>query len=114
MWIIDPQRVKTLAQEKEAENWEFRNFLKEIDMRSEELDALVHELSRDIASRIDCRECGNCCRTILPNLSPSDITSLASGLNSSQAKLTQRYLTTREDQKTCTFNAMPCPFLDGN
>lgn len=114
MWIIDPQRVKTLAQEKEEENWEFRTFLKGIDLRSAELDALVHDLYRDIANRIDCRECGNCCRTILPNLSSSDITSLAAGLSLSKAKFTRRYLTTREDQKIFTFNAAPCPLLEGN
>mgnify|MGYP006284957437 CR=1 FL=1 len=73
MWINDPQRIKKLAQEKEDENWEFRVFLKRIDMRSEELDALVHGLYRDISSRIDCLECGNCCRSILPNLSPADM-----------------------------------------
>ncbi|MFO7945056.1 MAG: YkgJ family cysteine cluster protein [Anaerolineales bacterium] len=114
MWILDPQRINKLAQEKEDENWEFRAFLKGIDMRSEELDALVHGLYRDISSRIDCLECGNCCRSILPNLSPADITDLAAGLSMSKAELTRRYLTTREDQNARTFNATPCPFLDEN
>ena len=115
MWITDPQRIKKLAQEKEEENWEFRTFLKGIDMPSEELDTLVHGLYRDISSRIDCRECGHCCRSILPNLSPADITGLAAGLSMSNAEVTHRYLTTREeDQNAHTFNATPCPFLDGN
>lgn len=114
MLILDPQHIEQLAQEKEEENWEFRTFLKTIDMSSEELDALVHELYRDISSRIDCLDCGNCCRIIIPNLSPSDITGLAAGLRLSEAELTRRYLTTREDQNTCTFNATPCPFLSGN
>ncbi len=115
MWTTDPQRIKKLAQEKEEENWEFRSFLKGIDMHSEELDVLVHGLYKDISSRIDCLDCGNCCRVILPNLSPADITGLAAGLRLSKAELTRRYLTTREDQEnTYTFNATPCPFLDGN
>ncbi len=114
MWILDPQRIEKLAQEREEENWAFRTFLKGIDMRSEELDALVHGLYRDISSQINCLDCANCCRSILPSLSPSDITDLASGLGVSKSELSQRYLTTRGDQNTRTFNATPCPFLSGN
>ena len=55
-------KIKALSKKKEDENWEFRVFLKESDIPSEEIDRITHEVYAEIALKIDCTRCANCCR----------------------------------------------------
>lgn len=109
----DPDVVAKLAEEREEENWRFRTFLKGLDLEIEELDAIVHGHYEDVASRIDCLACGNCCRQVLPTLDDADVDRLAAGLEMSSKEIVTRYLTPDEDGDL-TFNQRPCPFLSGN
>ncbi|MBU0756149.1 MAG: YkgJ family cysteine cluster protein [Planctomycetes bacterium] len=110
----DPKVVAKLAEEREAPNWRFRSFLKGIDLEIEELDAIVHRHYEDVSSRIDCRECGNCCRQVLPVLQPFDIARLASGMDLPEAEVIIRFLVPTEEEEGFTFNKEPCPLLSGN
>jgi len=109
----DHKIVFALAEEKKDENWRFRSFLKRCGLNSEELDAVVHRHYEDVASQIDCRECGNCCREILPTLSKDDVIDLATGLRISLEETLERYLV-RNETGDFTFNQLPCPLLEGN
>ncbi len=93
----DPKVVAELAAEREDENWRFRSFLKGIDLDIEELDANVHRHYDDVASRIDCCACGNCCREVLPILQPADVSRLASGLTLSESQVADRFLVLDEE-----------------
>ena len=111
----DLKVIEKLAAERDEENWRFRSFLKSADFTIEELDAMVHEIHEEVAGRIDCQACGNCCREILPLLHASDVARLASELKVSSEELTERFLVPDEDEKDAfTFNTKPCPFLSGN
>lgn len=107
----DPRVVARLAQDREEENWRFRSFLKSVDLDAGELDAVVHRVSRDVSSRIDCCACANCCREVLPTLDATDVTRLASGLNLSERETVERFLVPGEEVGTLTFNTRPCPLL---
>jgi len=72
--------VQRLSRRKEPENWEFRDRLKESDLKSDELDALVHELYRQESATFDCTACANCCKGISPLLDDEDIARLSLGL----------------------------------
>lgn len=109
----DPKVVAKFAQEREDANWRFRSFLKGVDLDVEELDAIVHKHFEDVASRIDCCACGNCCREVLPTLSDADVSRLAAGLGSCPEKIVAQYLV-RDDDGDLTFNRSPCPLLAGN
>ena len=109
----DPKVVEKLAEEREDANWRFRTFLKGVDLEIEEVDAIVHKYYEDVSSRIDCTECGNCCRQIIPTLDGSDVTRLAAGLSITPEKIVSQYLT-RDEDGDLTFNRCPCPFLSGN
>ncbi len=113
-YALHPKVVAELAAEREDENWRFRTFLKGIDLDVEELDAIVHRHYDDVASRIDCCACGNCCREALPILQPSDASRLASGLRLSDTQVADRFLVSGEEQNTFTFNKKPCPLLSDN
>ena len=109
----DPKRVELLAQEREDENWRFRSFLKGVDLGIEELDEIVHGHLEAVAEQIDCRACGNCCRHVLPVLSPSEVTRLARGLGLTRDALVNRHLQPHREEGRLTFNARPCPLLTG-
>ena len=107
----DVNRVRALAADKEDENWEFRTFLKNIDLFPEQVDAIVHRHYEEIAGQIDCCACANCCKTALPDLSSPDIARLARRLNTSDHDIVSRYLKPNEDGDAYTFTSTPCPFL---
>jgi len=108
----NPKVVSTLAKEREDTNLSFRSFLKELDLKGEELDAIVHQLFKDISSQIDCCSCGNCCREISPVLFDDDIKRLASGLDITAEEVVSKYLT-RDEGGAYIFNQRPCPMLEG-
>lgn len=99
----------------EKENWKFRAFLKQLDIEIEELDSIVHRITDEVSAKIDCTECGNCCKNIRPALDEDDITNFASGLKMSIDEFREKYLTAEpDDPSEYLFNALPCPFLVNN
>ncbi|MFO7986690.1 MAG: YkgJ family cysteine cluster protein [Desulfatiglandaceae bacterium] len=109
----DPKVVKRLAEEREDENWRFRSFLKGIDLKTEELDAMVHRLYEEAAGRIDCCACGNCCREVTPVLDDHDILRLATGLGMAKDHIIERFLVT-DKHGDMIFRNTPCPMFSGN
>ena len=73
----DISKIKKLSKRKENENWEFRSFLKESDISSEEIDRIVKELYASISLKIDCARCANCCREMHPLLDDEDVEKLS-------------------------------------
>jgi hypothetical protein len=60
------KRIKRLAKKRAEENWEFRSYLKQVDMGTKELDAVVHRIVTQVTSKIDCPKCANCCQKMKP------------------------------------------------
>ena len=46
--------IDNIAKKKNRENWEFRSFLKQIDMEMEEIDSIVHEINSEVTSQLNC------------------------------------------------------------
>ena len=109
--ITDIKLIKKLAAEREDENWRFRTYLKGYD--SEKLDTAIHRHYEDVASKIDCQTCGNCCRVMHPTLKKPDVKRLASHLSLSEKEVEEQYLFSDTDGDLI-FTETPCPFLSGN
>jgi Fe-S-cluster containining protein len=109
----DPKVVQKLAEEVEDANYRFRSFLKGADLEIDQIDAIVHKLYEEVSRQIDCTDCGNCCRQILPTLNDADVKRLAAGLMLTPDEVVSQYLT-RDDDGDLTLNQRPCPFLTGN
>lgn len=110
---IDLKQISNIAKRKEKENWEYRSFLKSYDIELEKLDAIVHEIYREVESKIDCTKCANCCRTVGPILIQKDIDKLANEMGIPTNKFISEYLEKDEDGDLI-FNKSPCPLLHGN
>lgn len=76
----DTERIRSLPEAKESENWRFRAYLKGIDLSTGELDRLVRRRLEAIARQIDCCACANCCKVVSPLLSQKDVQRLADHL----------------------------------
>ena len=101
-----------MAKERDEENWEFRAFLKQYDMAPKEIDAIVHRITDEVTSQIDCTKCANCCKQIRPILDKDDVSKLALGLKIALPEFQEQYLSQDEENKSKhRFNELPCPFL---
>ena len=72
---LNIDRIKLISESKEEENYEFRSFLKGLD--SDKVDKIVHKLNDEIVSQIDCQDCGNCCKSLRPCVTNSEIESIS-------------------------------------
>jgi hypothetical protein len=86
------------------------------DLTDEHLDALVTQIAAPILEAIDCKTCGNCCRSLEVYLEEADIPRLAQGIHVSIADIETRYISrdmlpdADVDRK---FAHRPCTFLNG-
>jgi len=109
------ETINLVGKQKEKENWKFRSYLKNLDIRSNELDKIVHKINDEVTSQIDCTKCANCCKVNYPVLDEKDIAKFTSNLNMSIKEFKSAYLIISNDEKDkYNFNSMPCPFLIDN
>ena len=112
---LDLKRIEELGRARDGENWDYRTFLKGHDMSDAELDALVHDIYAEVSAKIDCTQCGNCCKQIGPVLDEADISTFARGLQQPVSGFKETYITLHDDSPDeFEFNALPCPFLKDN
>jgi Fe-S-cluster containining protein len=99
--------ISSLAEPHWGDNWNFRAYLQQ-SVDPLKLDDTGRSLSREIAAKIDCLECGNCCRTIQPHLTPDDVLRLRAAATGVEGGLVDA------GDGLQVFQKMPCPLLDGN
>jgi Fe-S-cluster containining protein len=113
--VSDPGEVKRLAEEREEENWAFRNWIKmEFDFDDERLMSVVRELADEFTARIDCTQCANCCRETVTVVDEADMERLVAALGMTVPALCEAYLEFDEDYGGRWLLPAPCPLLKGN
>jgi Fe-S-cluster containining protein len=109
--IVDLEFIKNKAIELEAENLKFQYFLRNLDSLS--LDKAVFELSEAISPKIECTECGNCCKSLMVNIDEEEANNLSAHLGQTRVEFDEKYLDKGESGRMVV-NAIPCHFLVGN
>jgi Fe-S-cluster containining protein len=109
----DLDKIQELAKEKKAENEAFREHLKYSIISPEELDAIVHRLDAYVSSKIDCRQCANCCRELAAALGREDIARLVQAEGITPEQFEQKFLDKTAEPDRFLVRQKPCPFLDG-
>jgi uncharacterized protein len=109
MMETDLERLNILSGEKETENEAFVTFLKQQD--GDVVDKLVVHLTNEIEPKIDCMLCGNCCKSLMINVTEPEAIRVAAHLNILVDDFKEKYveigITDRMIMKT-----IPCSFLD--
>jgi Fe-S-cluster containining protein len=77
------------------------------------LDKAVFELSEAISPKIECTDCGNCCKSLMVNIDEAEADHLSAHLGQSRTEFDSKYLEKGESGRMVV-NAIPCHFLVGN
>lgn len=109
--ITDLIQIKQIAIDKEEENDRFRIYLKQQDR--DFIDSIVHPLNDTITPQIDCTQCGNCCKSLMINVTTREAEVLATRLQLSLAAVKEKYIE-ESDQGQLIMNTIPCHFLSGS
>lgn len=113
--ITDLNIIREIAAKKESENIEFHSFLKSLDMNIEEIDAIVHEIYREVSAKIDCKTCANCCKEDPAVLNEEEVKKFAKMLkNTSVDQFIDLYLIKDKESDEYFVKEKPCPFLKNN
>ncbi len=108
--VTDLTFIANDAIKKETENDSFASFLKTLDLAI--VDTLVNNLNQKIEPLIDCTTCGNCCKTLMINVTETEAENLSTFLNMPLETTTAKYLEKGLGNKYI-INQMPCAFLQG-
>ena len=75
------------------------------------LDALAVEIDKEVWKEVDCLSCANCCKTMTPTFTPSDIKRISAHLGTTPDAFKEKYL--YKDKGGDWMNVkQPCQFLD--
>ena len=93
---------------KEEENDHFLLSLKHQD--GAVLDNKVHAINKRVSEAIDCTQCGNCCKTLVINITPEEVVGLAEYLQQPIEQVKEQYIEESQQGK-CFINSIPCSFF---
>lgn len=112
--LTNLKEIAHLTKLHERANFDFRALLKRKISDEDWLDSQVLTLYNEVASKIDCRACGNCCKTYDIILIGHDLERLARELGMTPADFKSQYLEKAKDEDGFCFRTKPCPFLKDN
>jgi hypothetical protein len=112
--ITDLVQIRQLGEKKLDENRKFRVFMKTRDYS----DRILRRTAERIEDRIDCTECGNCCKTSTTEVTERDIEKLARHLHTTSERFIADYTMIEEDDgemmRVLRFTeGTGCVFLEG-
>lgn len=106
---LNLEKIKQISVIKEDENYEFRAFLKGVD--SDEVDKIVHKINNEIVSQIDCQECGNCCKSLRPCVTDSEIEFLSQVDKVSKKDYLHKFVEIDDFEDIKYLKDTPCRYL---
>ncbi len=108
--ILHLETIQRLAAEKENDNEAFRFFLKQQD--GSLIDKKVYRLNEFVTEKTDCTACGNCCKSLMINVTASEAENLAATLQTTVETVKTKYLDVSPGGKM-VISSIPCHFLQG-
>ena len=106
--MIAPGKLAEMARAARKEHTALVKQLSAIGSRK--LDERVHAIHEAVFETISCLECANCCRTLGPRITDTDVRRIAASLRIKPSVFVGQYLVVDEDGDYI-FRSMPCPFL---
>ena len=109
-YINDPDLLTTQAAGREAENDRFLRWLADSGLPGDQLDQRVHRIYDRVEAAIDCTQCGNCCNTLIIDVSATEIARCAQTMAVSEADFKEKYIE-ESQQGRCFISSIPCHFF---
>jgi len=80
-----------------------------------EIVSILLRVSAEVAGKIDCTKCANCCKEMGPRLSKRDVGTISQFLGFTPEMVVSKYLKERKDKAgEYLASKIPCPFLKKN
>ena len=76
------------------------------------LDRLAEKLDAEVWKEVDCLSCANCCKSMTPTFTATDIRRISSHLGMSPSNFKEKYLEYDKKDKDWMNKQQPCQFLD--
>jgi uncharacterized protein len=93
---------------------ELKQFLKKvIKKKPKNLDDLFQDAHEKAFQKIDCLECGNCCKTTSPIFRDIDVKRISKKMKISTKEFENSYLT-RDEDDDLVLKTAPCTFLNAD
>ncbi|MFN8252587.1 MAG: YkgJ family cysteine cluster protein [Ferruginibacter sp.] len=108
--ITTLEQIAAAAGTNEPENDRFAGFLRTQDGAA--IDTMVSALNEKIEPAIDCTSCGNCCKTLMINVSEEEAAGLSQYLQQPLDTVKEQYLE-KGMFNQYVISQMPCHFLEG-
>ena len=80
---------------------------------NDQIDKVVYRLNESISPQIDCRSCGNCCKSLMVLISGPEADHLSEHLGQTREDFDEQYLE-KGSNGLMIMNRMPCHFLHEN
>lgn len=91
----------------------FKRYLGKIEKHPPRgLDSIAQQIDAEVWKEIDCLSCANCCKTMTPTFTKTDIKRIAAHLDMSAADFTKKWLEFDKKEGDWMNNKQPCQFLD--
>ncbi len=103
--------IKNWKNKRSAQKKPIRKFVKGLNARkNKNLDQLAGDLNDKTFQKLDCLDCANCCTSIPPIVTRSDVKRLSKATGIAEREFTNQYLVQDEDDDW-VMKTTPCPFL---
>jgi Fe-S-cluster containining protein len=109
--VTNLEELTSQSEEKISAFEEFASKVKAIPVT--QFDAIAHPVVEEITSKIDCIQCGNCCRHQEPGIDNDEIEKLAKCKNMSVEGFKNDFVAWDKEGISFMFQK-PCTFLQGN
>ena len=107
---LNIEKIVLIGAQKEEENFDFRIILKGQDFKR--IDKIVHRLDKEIRSQIDCKKCGNCCKSLRPCVTESEIDTLSRIDNLTQHDFVTGFVEIDNLEGIKYLKDTPCKYLE--
>lgn len=106
--VITPEKLAMVAKAARKEHAALVKWLSATDSRK--LDDRVHSIHEAVFDTINCLDCANCCRSLGPRITDTDVRKIAASLRIKPSVFVDHYLVV-DEEGDYIFRSMPCPFL---
>ena len=106
--------LRSFKQKVRYKKTSFRRFLNTLVKRSpQKIKALIHSAEQDVWKEVNCLSCANCCKTMTPTYTATDIKRIAAHFKISTDEFKKKWLRKERGPNGDWINkSTPCQFLD--
>lgn len=108
--VVDLELISLKSKEDKDAFEQLRSKIKTIPVT--QFDAIAHPIVEEITNKIDCTQCGNCCKQQEPGVTVEEMDALATIKNISVDEFKDRFVAWDREGVSFLCNK-PCTFLNG-